>query len=404
MKKPLQLAALLCGCLLATTALAAPGKEPGFKFGNGWTLLPKVNLGVFWESNIRDTIHDEESGGGWRVQPSFSLNFERNRTKLGINGFYTFERGFESKDAADSDSYGVSVALLRELSQRWNLSLSASYVHSEDDEFYGEGWVLDDPLATRIETDESDNYTANAALGYRSDKWQASIGAGWSRTDYDNSWNSTTDNYNVSVMGGRAIGKHTYWNLSVTGQMNDPDYGDTSLAYYIMTGINAEVSRNLSYNVMFGLGIYDFDGADGFKSETEYGPTYTAGVTYKINKTFALSASLNSRYEAEYAGWADCYYVWSHNFTMALNAQWTDKFSSTLRMAAFYEDHISSDVRGGSDNDRTYYQVALSSSYQFNRYLFLTGSISWKTDQYDYYGHDESKDDFRADIGLTFTF
>ena len=405
MKKPLQLAAFLCGCLLATTAFAAPGKEPGFKFGNGWTLLPQVSLGLFWESNARDTVNDEESGGGWRVQPSFSLNYELNRTRLGINGFYTLERGFDDEDAQDTDSYGVSFALLRELGSRWNLSLSASYVHSEDDEFYGEGWDLNNPMAFRVETDESDNYTVNGALGYTSAKWQASIGFGWSRQDYDDDWNNTSDSYNVSLMGGRAIGQNTFWNLSVTGQWDDPTHGDTSLAYYIMTGVNGDLSRKLSYSVMVGLGIYDFDGADGYSSDTEYGPSYSASLSYKINKTFALSLSLNSRYEAEYAGYADCYYVWSHNLSAGLNAQWTDKFSSSLRLAAFYEDHISSDARGGSDNDRTYYQVVLGSSYRFNRYMSLNGSISWKNDQYDYgQSGDDSSDDFRADIGLTFTF
>ena len=405
MKKPLQLAAFLCGCLLATTAFAAPGKEPGFKFGNGWTLLPQVSLGLFWESNARDTVNDEESGGGWRVQPSFSLNYELNRTRLGINGFYTLERGFDDEDAQDTDSYGVSFALLRELGSRWNLSLSASYVHSEDDEFYGEGWDLNNPMAFRVETDESDNYTVNGALGYTSAKWQASIGFGWSRQDYDDDWNNTSDSYNVSLMGGRAIGQNTFWNLSVTGQWDDPTYGDTSLAYYIMTGVSGDLSRKLSYSVMVGLGIYDFDGADGYSSDTEYGPSYSASLSYQLSKTLPLSLSLNSRYVAVDAGYADCYYVWSHNLSAGLNAQWTDKFSSSLRLAAFYEDHISSDARGGSDNDRTYYQVVLGSSYRFNRYMSLNGSISWKNDQYDYgQSGDDSSDDFRADIGLTFTF
>ena len=68
-------------------------------------------------------------------------------------------------------------------------------------------------------------------------------------------------------------------------------------------------------------------------------------------------------------------------------------------------DRIKNAARGGSDNDRTYYQVVLGSSYQFNRYVSLNGSISWKNDQYDYgQSGDDSSDDFRADIGLTFRF
>ena len=260
-------------------------------------------------------------------------------------------------------------------------------------------------MAFRVETEESDSYTVNGALGYTAEKWQGSIGFGWSRTDYDDDWNNTTDTYNVSGLVGLAIGPHTFLNVSVSGQWDDPSYGDSSIAYYIMTGVNGDLSRKLSYSVMAGLGVYDFDGADGYSSETEYGPTYNASLSYKINKTFALSVSLNSRYEPEYDGMAECYYVWSHNLSAGLNAQWTDKFSSTLRVAAFYEDHISSDARGGSDNDRTYYQGVLGSSYQFNRYVSLNGSISWKNDQYDYgQSGDDSSDDFRADIGLTFRF
>lgn len=401
MKKPLQLAALLCG-IFASSALLAAGKEPGFRFANGWTLTPVVSAGVYWESNVHDTAHNEESGGGWRVQPTLSLNYTAARTRLGINAFYTLERGFDNADGEDSDSYGVSIGLVRELTQRLNLSFSASYSHTDEDEYYGVGWDWNNPDLGRISSDETDSYNVNAALGWvsASQKWQGNLGAGFSHSEYDDYDNDTTS-YNLSAQVGRAIGPHTYWNVSLSGSIDDPDDGDKSVAYYIMTGISGQLSEKLSYTTLVGLGIYDFEGADGYRSDTEYGPSYSASLSYKINRTFALALSLNSRYEAEYNGYADCYYVWSHNLTGAINAQWTDTLSSSLRLSAFYEEHIDGGDSGFGDTSRTYYQIAFSSAYKFNRYLSLTGSVSWKTDDYD---DGETTDNLRADIGLTFTF
>ena len=310
MKTPLKLAALLCGCLLATIAFAAPGKEPGFKFGKGWTLLPQVNLGVFWESNARDTVNDEESGGGWRVQPSFSLNYTASRTRLGINGFYTFERGFDNDDALDSDSYGVSFAILRELSQRWNFSLSAS--------------------------------------------------------------------------------------------AEDPDNGDTSTSYTLMTGISHTISERLSLRAMVGASFQDYQ---GYSDDTSVDPSYSLSLSYRLSQRVALALSLNSRYESEYYNGAfynaKTTYVWSHNLTGSMTVQWSDKLYSSLSLSGFYEEHVAT-APGLSDRDRTYIQVAFNTSYRFNNYVSMYGSVSWKNDQYDGNG-DDSADDIRLDVGLTFT-
>lgn len=406
MKNPLLLAAVLCGCLMASVASAeATGhKGPGFQFmGGKLKLIPTVNVGAFWESNARDTAHNEESGGGWRVQPTLSLSYDMRRTNLGVNGFYTMERGFESKDAQDSDSYGVNIGLRHELSERWNLTLSTSYSRSENDEFYGDTWNNNtwNPYGlSRIDENRQETYNANLALGYRSEKWQASFGAGWHRSKQLDGWKQTSDSYNASVMLGRAIGPHTYWNVSLSMSMDDPEYGNTSESYYLMTGASGELSKRFSYSAMAGLGIYDYS---GYYGETEFGPSYDISGAYKLSRKVALSLALSSRYEPEYNGDSKAYYVWSHNLTGAVNVQWCEVLSSRFNTAIMYEEHTSPDNwRGSRDYERTYLQFAFNTYYKFNDYASLNAGVSWKTDMYS--GDRDDKDDLRADIGLTYSF
>lgn len=399
MKKPLALVAVLCGCLMASAVRGADSKGPGFRFDGGkMVLTPAVSVGAFWESNTRNTAKDEKSGAGWRVQPTLSFGYNAKRTNLNINGFYTMERGFDSKDAEDSDSYGVSLGLRQELGDRWNLTLSTSYSRSENDEFYGEAWS---PIGlSRIDENRQESYTANVALGYRSNKWQASMGAGWSRTKQLDGWKQTTDTYNVSLMGGRAIGPHTYWNLSLSMSVDDPEFGNTSESYYLMTGVSGELSNRFSYSAMAGVGIYDYS---GYYGETEVGPSYDISGAYKFSKRIAFSLALSSRYEPEYNGDAKAYYVWSHNLTGAVNFQWTDVLSSRFNVAFFYEEHTAPDNWAGArDYDRTYVQVAFNTYYKFNDYASLYGGVSWKTDMYS--GDRDDVDNLRGDIGLSFTF
>lgn len=396
MKKPLIFAAFLCGCLVALPAQAA--KEPGFKFGgsaNEWVLTPRVDTGIFWESNINDVDEHEESGFGWRVQPALSLTHQGRRTKVAANAFYTMERGFDSDDGADADSYGLSFSLLRELSQGLNLSLTASYVRSENDDFYYEAGNVNLP---KIDADRTDHYNVHAALGYQGSRWQWTVGAGWNRTRQLEGFSDLTDTYTFSAMLGRAIGDRRYWNVSLTASVDEPENIATSYAYYLMTGISSQVSERLSYNVLVGVGMYDFS---GHNSETDFAPSYTASVSYKLNRTFALALSMSSRYEPEYNGQAESYYVWSHNMTAAVNAQWTDRLSSRLSLAGIFEDHVSP-IAGRPDYDRTYMKASLATYYKFNTYTSLYGSLSWMDDQYS--DHRGDRDNVRADIGLSFTF
>lgn len=396
MKKPLIFAAFLCGCLVALPAQAA--KEPGFKFGganNEWVLVPRVDTGLFWESNIRDTTSNEESGAGWRIQPALNLTHQGRRTKVAAGAFYTMERGFESKDGADRDSYGVNFSLLRELRQNLNLTLAASYARMENDDFYYESDNLNLP---KIDTEKSEHYSLNAALGYQGNRWQWSVGAGWRRRNDLEGSKETDDTYNASFLLGRAIGAHRYWNVSFSTSVDDPEDTSTSYSYYLMTGISSQASERLSYNVLVGLGMYDFS---GIKNDTDVAPAYSASLSYKINRTFALALSLSSQYEPEYNGSRKTSFVWSHNLTVALNAQWTDRLSSRLSLAGIYEEHTSP-AHSGADYDRTYVKAAFNTYYKLNAYASLYGGLSWTNN--DYSGSRKGSDNCRADIGLSFTF
>ncbi len=399
MKTPLFLAALLCGCMMANFAHAA-AKEPGFRFANGWTLSPNLSLGAFWESNARDTYKGkEESGGGWRVQPTLSLGHAGRKTRVNVNAFYTFERGFESKDALDSDSYGLSLGLTRELTQHLTLTTTFSYSNSENDEFYGWGWDSNNPDLGRIDKDESENFNAQASLGYQNQRWQWSVGLGWARTRHDD-YDSESDTYNFSALLGRAIGPRTYWNFSFSTSWDDTEYGGSADdGYYLMTGISGQPGKRLSYSLMAGVGIYDYQGEHS--SDTEFGPTYNASVAYKLNRTFALSLAMSSQYEPEYDGGADNYYLWSHHLTAALNAQWSDRWSSRLGLSWSFEDHMAASNNGGdSDYDRTYYHLAFNTSYKLGTHTSVYGTLSWNYDDVSNY----NKDDFRIDVGLSYAF
>ncbi len=398
MKKPLFLAALLCGCMMASFAHAA-AKEPGFKFGEAWTLSPNLSIGAFWESNARDTYGDEESGGGWRVQPTLTLSHAGRLSSVQINGFYTLERGFDSDDALDSDSYGVSLGLTRQLSKHYTITGSASYSRSENDEFYGAGWDPANPGLSRIDKDKTDSYNLNAGLGFQNSRWQWSISLGWHRSKYLDAWRSETDTYNLMALVGRAIGPRTYWNFSFSTSWDSTnETSGSDDGYYLMTGVSGSVTQKITYSVMAGVGIYDYKGAYG--GETEFGPTYNASVAYKLNRTFALSLAMSSQYQPEYSGGADTYYIWSHHLNGAINAQWSDKWSSRMNLSWSYEDHIASENSGRGDYDRTYYNVAFNTSYKVGTHASIYGTLSWNYDAYD----SRNKDDFRIDVGISYAF
>lgn len=400
MRKPLQLAALLCGCLVTSMLVAAPGKEPGFRFANNWTVSPAVSTGVFWESNARDTYNHEESGGGWRVQPVLSISHRMGeRMDLGFNAFYTMERGFDSDNAQDNDSYGANINFSRKLSQRWGLSISASYSHTEDDEYYGVGWDPSNPYLGRLDTEESDNYNVNAALAYLGNRWNLSLGVGWSRDDTDGG--NENSQYNFSLGIGRVLSRTLTWTNTLALVIQDQSYGNDSYSYYLMTGFSKMLSDRLSATAQVGVSIQDYD---GYENDTSVDPSYSVNVAYKATRKIALALSLNSRYESEHYGDTRDSYMWTHNLMGAVNVQWTDVLSSRLTLAGIYEDHTST-VAGYGDETRIYFQAAFTTSYKFNRYTAIYGGVTWTQDEYEFdTGDDETKDNIRLDLGLTFTF
>ena len=404
MKKPLQLAALLCGCLVTTSVFAQNiDKGPGFRY-KGWDIGASVSVGAFWESNAHNSTTDDESGAGWRVQPSLTLSRQLgDRSSFGTSLFYTMERGFDDEDAQDSDSYGIALNYSRTLNPRWRLSISGSYSHSENDEFYGAGWDPNNPMLSRVDSDETDNYNVNVGLAYTGfRKWNLSIGAGWSRSDYEDSWGSTNDSYNASVTAGYRWSERTSWNFSLSASTDDPDGGETSHSYSLMTGFSHTISNRLSLTAMVGASFQDYQ---GYNDDTSVDPSYSLSLSYRASERIALALSLNSTYESEYYNDARynarSTYVWSHNLTGSMTVKWSDKVYSSLSISGFYEEHVAT-VGGLSDRNRTYIQVACNTSYRFNNYVSMYGSVSWKNDQYDGNG-DDSADDIRLDVGLTFT-
>ena len=404
MKKPLQLVALLCGCLVTTSVFAQNiDKGPGFRY-KGWDIGASVSVGAFWESNAHNSTTDDESGAGWRVQPSLTLSRQLgDRSSFGTSLFYTMERGFDDEDAQDSDSYGIALNYSRTLNPRWRLSISGSYSHSENDEFYGAGWDPNNPMLSRVDSDETDNYNVNVGLAYTGfRKWNLSIGAGWSRSDYEDSWGSTNDSYNASVTAGYRWSERTSWNFSLSASTDDPDGGETSHSYSLMTGLSHTISNRLSLTAMVGASFQDYQ---GYNDDTSVDPSYSLSLSYRASERIALALSLNSTYESEYYNDARynarSTYVWSHNLTGSMTVKWSDKVYSSLSISGFYEEHVAT-VGGLSDRNRTYIQVAFNTSYRFNNYVSMYGSVSWKNDQYDGNG-DDSADDIRLDVGLTFT-
>ncbi len=409
MKRPFYLALLLMAGLAALPARAEwsdidlrPTGQ-GYQFGkNGaFRVAPSLSIGAFWESNSRDTTSGEKSGGGWRVQPALSISYngKENGRQLGtwsLSAFYSMERGFDSDNAQDSDSYGLSLATHRNLGRNLTLTVSASYSRSEDDQFYGDTW--NSSYLSRVDKDKSESYNLNAALGNRGDRWQWSLGLGWSRTKQLTGWKDESDSYTFTALIGRAVRQHHYWNFSFSTSWDDAE--ESSQAYYFMTGMSGQVSDRVSYGAMVGLGVYDYS---GYTNDTAVGPTYNMSVAYRYSKKLTFSAALSSQYKPEYDGDQRSYYVWSNTLTGAANMQWTNRFSSRVNLSGSYEEHVGNG--GSSDYERTYLQASFNSSYKLNKFMSVYGGISWKTDDYSGSGRSSSgsRDDIRLDIGLTFT-
>lgn len=399
MKKPLTLAALLCGCIFAATASAKAAYQPGFVFNGGKVRLdPTVNVGIAWESNINDTTTHEKDGFLWRIQPALNFSYNAKKTTLGLNMFYTAEHAFDSGDSADSDSYGISFSLLQMLNERARFTLTSTYTHSENDEFY---WAGDANRPGSVDKDETDNYNVTGAFGYTAKKWHASLGAGWRRSEQLEGNKQISDAFNVNAMWGKAVGAHTYWDVSLGTTLDRPDDGDDSISYTLMTGVSGEVSARTAYTAMLGLTIYDYS---GYVDDTSVGPAYNISGSYRLSRKVTLSLAASSSYQSEYAGGgaAKHYYVFSHAITAAANFQWTDVLSSRLDLRYNFEQHEDAGA-GRGDSDRTYYQLAASSYYKFNNFATLYGRLSYSKDEYDNRS-DSDKDNIRCELGLSFRF
>lgn len=399
MKKPLLFAAMLCGCLLASNAFAVSERQPGFKFSGGnFRVDPTVNVGLAWESNMNNAASHEESGFSWRVQPALSLSYNARKTTLGMNMFYALERAFDSDKGGDSDTYGVNFSILQKLNERTRLTVSGSYTHSENDQFY---WTNDPTMPGSIDKDESENYNFNTALGYTAKKWHSSIGAGWRRTKQLEGAEQISDAFNVNLMWGKAIGAHTYWDFTLGTTLDRPNDGDDSISYSLMTGVSGELSARAGYTAMLGVTMYDYN---GYVDETAYGPAYNISGSYRLTRKITLSLSASSRYESEYAGYgaSQHYYVFSHTLAAAMNFQWTDLLSSRLDMRYNFEQHEDAGT-GNGNGDRTYMQISASTYYKFNQFATLYSSISYSMDEYDQRSSSD-KDNVRCDLGLSFRF
>lgn len=397
MKKPLLFAAFLCGCLLSTTALAGSEHQPGFKFCAGKLVVsPTVNAGITWESNMNDTYDHEESGFMWRVQPALAIQYNAKRTTLGMNAFYTMERAFDSNKGGDSDSYGINFSLLQQLNERTRLTVTGAYARSENDQFY---WTDDPTRPGSIDKDKTENYNFNAALGYTAKKWHFSLGTGWRRTKQLDGAKQVSDALSINGMWGKAIGAHTYWDVSLGATLDRPDDGDDSISYTLMTGVSGDISERTSYSAMIGVTMYDYS---GYVDDTAFGPAYNISGSYRLTRKITLSLAASSRYESEYAGYgaSERYYVFNHSITAAANFQWTDIISSRLDLRYNFEQHEDAGA-GAGDMDRTYYQISASTYYKFNEFGTLYGRLAYSKDELD--GGD-SKDNVRCELGLSFRF
>ncbi|MDO4527627.1 MAG: outer membrane beta-barrel protein [bacterium] len=401
MKKPLIYAAVLCGCFMSAPLLAASDYQPGFRIGN-FKVDPVVSAGIAWESNIGNTSRNEESGFLWRVQAAASLApavLEDRRTFLTANVFYNMERGFDSKDGADSDSYGISAVFRRELAKQWNLTINGGYTRSEDDNFwYGSNDAFGNPTTPDIYTDKSENYNFNAAVGYRGPKWTFGFGAGWHRSRHLDGNKTSNDSYTASVRAGHvlpAISPSCYLTTSLSAIYDDPDRGDTSVSYTLLAGLSGDFSDKTSYSAMVGISFYDYS---GLVDDTSVNPAYNFSIARKISRRVSLALTASSRYEAEDSGQANLYYVWSHHLTAALNLTIDDKTDARLSASGIYEDHVGS--QGHADYDRTYVQLQASLHRQFYRALYGFVSVSWRRDD----NNSVEKDDYRAEVGLSWRF
>lgn len=401
MKKPLIYAALLCGCFMSAPRLAASEYQPGFRIGS-FKVEPVINTGIAWESNLGNSSHNEESGFLWRLQAAASIVpavTEDRRTFLTANVFYNMERGFDSDDGADSDSYGISAVFRRELSKRLNFTLNGSYTRSENDNFWYGGYdAAGNPTTPEIYTDKSENYNLNAAVGYRGPQWTLGFGAGWHRSRQLDDDNVTNDSYTASVRAGHvlpAISPNCYLTVSLSAIYDDPEDGDASTSYTLLTGLSGDFSDKTTYSAMVGISYYDYN---GLVDDSSVNPAYNVSIARKLSRRFSLALAASSRYEAEDSGNADLYYVWSHHLTAALNATIDDKTNARLSASGIYEEHTGS--KGHNDYDRTYTQVQLSLHHQFYRALYGYTSASWRRDDNDA----DEQDDFRVEVGLSWRF
>ncbi len=389
MKKPFIFAFLMCGCFAATNAYAY---KPGFSLGE-LKIAPVVNASLAWESNANNSYNNEESALMWRLQPAFSASYSARRTLFTLNGFYTLERGF-SGEGGDTDSYGLSGALMRDIGRDGRFTVNFAYTHSEDDQFYFGGVDADgNVLPSSIDKDKRENYNFSVAYGSRGPRWMYSIGGGWYRTRQLETSGTTNDSYNLTAQGGIATSATNYLSASFSVNADKPERGSTSISYTLMAGVSGDFSERTSYVAMAGVSYYDYS---GLIDDTSFSPAYNVSLARKLTRRIAVALALSSRYEAEDSGWANLYYVWSHHLTASMNYTVDTLTSLRLDLSAAYEDHTGT-IEAAQDYDRIYYNVRGSVYRKLSEVMTGYASISWRRDDND----SNEKDDIRLEAGFS---
>jgi hypothetical protein len=211
---------------------------------------------VAGESSNSDTFYS--------ISPSVTLASKTARSSMNLGYAFSWNR-FNSEPPRDTTTHSVTFGVTRQLSPRWNMSVSDSYSLSNDlHTFYAiSGYGIEEGSLVfffhPVTTNASVGYNSlNASFDHKfSPRSSLSFGAGHSIGLYGDSESSLaglSDNqtFSANASYSRQINDRTSWNVGYSGSYFTFDKFNSAIATTVTVGLSSTVAKNTTLSISAG--------------------------------------------------------------------------------------------------------------------------------------------------------
>jgi hypothetical protein len=382
-------AGLLAASLLAVGAQAqeledAPGKTDlpnvadrydgtGVQMGSFW-LLPTIETGLFYDSNINASSSNEQSGAGVYAIPRVELNSDWGRHAL---NFVVEASDYTYFDDSSQNRFNIDGSMDTRIDIRRDLIFAGGAKGGRFQEQVGD-------LNTNYYADEPTTYwdfNTWASLMKAFNRIQISAGAAYDYQNYDDvqsifgtSIDQDYRNGHVLEAGGRvAYAISPGYSVFSDFRYNWRDYNDKlsdSDGWRALTGLEFEIGRLLNGEI--GVGYMNQHYGEG--QGNEGGFTYHAGLTW--NPTPLMTVTLDANREVQDSAQFDSPGSIADDVELALNYEVRRGWVLTPSLVYQRVDYMDDDGVESS------YGLGIKLDYTMNRFWTLGAGYSYTYNDY----------------------